>query len=50
MKKILTLSLNQIYLDYINNFISIEKFAEYYDIELSVAKKLFQSINSIHNQ
>ena len=39
-----------IYLDWVNNFISVEGFASYYDISIEVANKLIDEGREIHKQ
>ena len=48
MKKILTMSLTDIYLDYVNNFLTVDKFAEYYGIEKDTANELINTISVIY--
>ena len=48
MKKIQTLSLNEIYLDYVNNFLTIERFAEFYGIEINIAEELINISRTIY--
>ena len=39
-----------IYLDWVNNFLSVEKFASYYNITVSEANKLIEEGRTIHEQ
>lgn len=39
-----------IYLDWVNNFISVEGFASYYGITVEVANKLIEEGRIIHEQ
>lgn len=41
MKKLLSMSLEDIYLDYLNNFLRVSTMAEYYGVELEQMYKLY---------
>jgi CO dehydrogenase/acetyl-CoA synthase beta subunit len=52
MKKIIYLGdyLADLYLDWVNNFLTIEKFSEYYGLEEDDAKKLLEVAKKSHEQ
>lgn len=40
----------KIYLDYVNNFLTIDALAEHYEISESLAYELYQEGKSLHNK
>jgi hypothetical protein len=39
----------KMYLDYFNNFLTVERFAEYYNLSISDAKTVIYAGRNIHN-
>jgi hypothetical protein len=49
-KKELNKYLNEMYLDYFNNFISVERFAEYYNISETFALEVIEQGRQINHK
>lgn len=42
--------LDFIFMDWFNNFLTVERFAEYYELEIEQAKKAIDTGREIHNK
>jgi len=42
--------LDFIFMDWFNNFLTVERFAEYYELEIEQAKKAIDAGQEIHNK
>lgn len=49
LTKVLKIELQNLYLDRVNNYLTIEKFAEYKELTLLEAKVLLKLASKIHN-
>lgn len=50
MKTLLHMTLEEIYLDWVNNFISIEGMADYYDVKVEVLQELITITSSTRKE
>lgn len=48
MKKLLEMPLQEIYLDYINNFATIGFMAEYYEVEYDLMMKIYECARDLY--
>ena len=45
----LTLSLKELYLTYINDFLTVEKLAEYYNLDIDIMRDLLEIAKKVYN-
>jgi len=50
MKKLLEMSLSEIYLEYVNNFITIGAMAEYYGVEYNFMLNLYKLSRTLYRK
>jgi len=50
MKKLLSMSLEEIYLDYLNNFLRVSTMAEHYGVELEEMYKIYWIASKMYHE
>jgi len=50
MKTLLKMTLEEIYLDYVNNFLSLEKMSEFYEVDFDTMMKVYIQARKIYRK
>ena len=50
MKKLLSMSLEEIYLDYLNNFLRVSTMAEHYGVELELMYEIYRISSKMYHE